>query len=391
MVRQFVRLKIIAAVEEATGGKVEIGSFHLPGRISRRRARLRRPRPRALRRRSLLRIRHLQLDLKLLSPFKGFVDPAYLLVDTPQANVMIFPDGRTNIPAPKITKPSQRSPVETIVNLAIGRFDLVNGSTAFLDQPARFHATGQNLRAHLTYNTLNPSYAGEIDVMPLILKSGNNPAVNVNVRLPISMEKDKITFANAELTTHQSKIVISGEMDHFNLPTPHSSAHVNAEVALDEVRRAAGLTITLDLSHGPRFLIADLTVGMDQQRVQIQSARVTLGGSNLEAMGTLKEPRQPGNLRFNATLALNELGRLLKVAARPEGFLRAGGNAVLRQDNSYAITANVDGRGLGFHQDSTHLTGINLDSALTADRHRIELTGLRLSAQAEPQSPGRRR
>jgi translocation and assembly module TamB len=377
----FVRLKIITAVEEATGGRVEIRSFHFAW--THLRADVRdfvvhglEPSGAA----PLLRVRHLQVDLKLLSPFKGFVDIAYLLVDTPQANVIVFPDGRTNIPAPKIKKPSERSPVETIVNLAIGRFDLVNGSAAFLDQPTRFHATGQNLRAHLTYNTLNPSYAGEIDVMPLILRSGNNPPVNVNVKLPISMEKDKITFANAELTTPQSKIVLSGEMDHFNLPTPHSSAHVNAQVALDEVRRAAGLTIPLDLSHGPRFLTADLTAAIDQQRVQIQSARVTLGGSNLEAKGTLKDPRRPGNLQFNATLALNELGRLLKVSARPEGILRAGGNATLRQDNSYTVTANVDGRGLGFHEGATHLTGINLDSALTADPRRIELTGLRLSA-----------
>src|SRR5689334_82284 len=50
----------------------------------------------------LFQAKLLQVDLKVTPPFKSFVDLAYLLVDTPQANVILFPDGRTNIPAPKI-------------------------------------------------------------------------------------------------------------------------------------------------------------------------------------------------------------------------------------------------------------------------------------------------
>ncbi len=64
-------------------------------------------------------------------------------------------------------------------------------------------------------------------------------------------------------------------MDH--LVAPQTSAHLNAQVGLDEVRRAAGLTLPLDLAHGPRVLMADVTASMDQNP-SIQSARVTLGG-----------------------------------------------------------------------------------------------------------------
>ena len=40
---------------------------------------------------------------------------------------------------------------------------------------------------------------------PLVLKSAGNPPLNVSVKLPVTMEKDKITLANAELTTPQSQ------------------------------------------------------------------------------------------------------------------------------------------------------------------------------------------
>ena len=93
------------------------------------------------------------------------------------------------------------------------------------------------------------------------------------------------------------------------------------------MKRALGLTMPLDTAHGPRILNADVTATMDENYVRIQSGRVTLGQSSLEASGTLKDPQKPAAVQFNTTLALGEIGRLLKVAARPEGTSKAGGNA----------------------------------------------------------------
>ncbi len=380
--RNFVRTKLIATVEEATGGRVELGSFnftwsHLRADVNNFIIHGLEPAGAA----PLLRAKHVQVDLKLLSPLKGFIDIAYLMIDTPQANLMVFPDGKTNIPAPKIKqKPSDRSGLETIVDLAIGRFDLVNASTIFTDQPAAFNASAQNLRAHLAYNHLHPSYTGEIDLAPLHLRSGPNDPVDVNVKLPIAMEKDKVTLTNAQLESPRSKVVISGELDNLGAPQPHSSAHLNASVSLDEARRIAGLSIPLDLRAGPQFMTADITAAADDRSIHIQSARMNLGASSLEAKGTLKEPNKPGDVQFNATLALNELGRMLKVAARPEGVVKLGGNASLRENNDYLIAANVDARNVAIHQGATHLSGIALDSSVTADPHRIELANLRLAA-----------
>src|SRR5579872_6699023 len=154
--RNFVRTKIVAAVEDATGGKVEIGAFGFDWRHLR--ADVRHFVVHGLEAADaapLLSVDHLQVELKLLSPFKGFVDIAYLLVDTPRANVIVYPDGHTNIPAPKIQSKSDKSGLETIVDLAIGRFDLLNAGATFADRKSVMDASGQNLRAHLAYNHLN--------------------------------------------------------------------------------------------------------------------------------------------------------------------------------------------------------------------------------------------
>jgi len=378
--RNLVREKIVTAVEAATGGKVDIASFdfdwtHLRARVHGFVVHGLETPPAA----PLFSARLVQVDLKLLSPFQGLVDIAYLLVDTPAVDLIVSPDGRTNIPAPKVpAKSSNKTGLETIVDLAIGRFDLRNGSVLFADRKTDFHASGANLRAQFGYNALNVSYRGELDIAPLYLKSGDNPAVNLTVKLPITAERDKVTLTNAELSTPESHAMISGSMDH--LADPRTSMHVNGAIALAEVKRALGLNIPLDTRRGPGVAMVDATATMAGSRIQLQTAHLTLGHTSVEASGMLKDPLGSGSARFDATLALGELGALLRVAAEPQGQVQAGGNVRLDAANNYFVTANVAGRNLAFHAGAARLSGIDFATAVTADPHRIELGGLRVSA-----------
>jgi translocation and assembly module TamB len=379
--RNTVREKLIAAVEDATGGRVEAGSFsfewtHLRAVVRNFVLHGNEP-PTAA---PLFRARLVEVDLKLTSPFDHFVDIAYLGVDTPQADVIVYPDGRTNIPAPKIQpKTSNKTGLETIVDLAIGQFRLTDGSVDFADRKISFSATGRNLRAQLAYNMVQTSYQGQISMSPLLLQSGKNAPVNVNVTLPIVLEKDRVELTNARLTTPESEIVISGAMSH--LLAPQTSAHLNARIALDEAQRIAGPAIPLNTGPGePRYLNADIAATMDSDRIQVTTGRLALGQSNIQASGTLKNSSNPAGLKFNATLALGQLGRLLRVAAQPQGTVTVNGDAKLTDTANYLVTAKVDARGLAFRQGATKLSGIDLDSSITADPHLVRLSGLRVAA-----------
>lgn len=375
--RNFIREKIISSVEESIGGKTDVGSFTFD--LGHLRAQLRdlvihgtEP-PTAA---PLLRARLLQVDLKLTSPSSGFI--SYLLLDTPQANVMVFPDGRTNIPEPKVQqKKSNTSGLQTVVNLAIGRFDLRNGSLTFADRKSDFNASGENLRAQLGYNPAHPSYAGEVDISPLHLTSGPNLPLDVDVRLPLTLEPDRVSLANARLSTPESLIQVSASMDH--LAAPKTSAHVNARLALAEVKRAAGLTMPLDTNRGPGQLLADITASSGANRIVVQSANVKLGQTEITASGPLEDAGRPAALQFNSTLALGELGRLFRVTAQPEGTIRIGGNARLPSPGNYRVQANIVGRNLAAGQGSARITGATIDSSLAADPQRIEVGGLRLT------------
>jgi translocation and assembly module TamB len=376
--REFVRSKIVSAIEDATGGTASVDSFSFDWRHLR--ADLRDLVVHGLEPAGappLFQAKLIEVDLKLLSPLDGFVDIAALLVDTPQANVIVFPSGRTNIPAPKTKSASNKSGLETVVNLAIGRFNLRNGSVTFADHQTRFSADGENLRAQLAYQTASERYTGEIDLNPLNWRPDSGQPLRAVVSVPVTLEKDGLSVTGAQLTTAESRVVVSAAMEH--MIAPRYNARLNARIALNELRRAARLTIPLGTVRGPKFVDLNATASADANRVLIQSARLQLGQSDIEASGTVLDAKGLGALQFQSSLALGELSRLLRVPQQPEGTVHFGGSASLDRNNNYVVRANVDAQNISLRQGPRRLTGLGFDSAVTAGPHNIELSGLRLS------------
>ena len=366
--RDMVRGKIVAAVETGTGGRAELGSFnfewtHLRAQIHNFVLHgLESPDAAPLFRADLL-----QVDLKLLSPFRGFVDIAYLLVQKPQANILVGADGHTNVPSPKVPGKGDKTALQTVVDLAIGKFDLRDGQVTFADRKTPLDLRGENLRAEFGFNPVTSRYTGELDVSPLFVN-----ALRVDVKLPLTLQKDRIALANAILRTPKSEITITGAAEH--LVSPRTNAHVVARVALDEAKQLAALAMPLDTVHGPANLNADITASMDDAGIKIQNANVNLGQTSIQASGNTRE------IQFRTVLALGELGRLFQVAARPEGSARLGGTASYTNASDYRVTGNLDAHNVAFRQGTTRIAGVGLSAAVVANPSRVELNGLRLDA-----------
>ncbi len=378
----YVREKIIAVTEESTGGKVEIASFqfdwtHLTARI--RNFVLHGTEPPGSD--PLVRVQLLEVRLKLFAGLKKAVDIQYLGIQQPHVNFIVFPDGKTNVPEPKIQKqPSQTSGLQTVVDLAIGQFQIQNGLLQFSHQKTAFSARGENLRALLNYNFATPGYQGNLWIDPLLLSSANRPPLNVHVNLPVAMEKDAVKIAGAQLTTAQSKILLNGSIEHMKAPIV--SAHLNANLSLPEVQTSFALPIEANAKGAPKTLTADLAVGMDQQKnIQLQTARVTLGQTTFEGSGTLRNASNSGSGQFNASLALGELGRLFNVSStRATGELEAHGTARIDADNTYFVDGTLNTRDVSIQSGTTRLPNVALYSPFHADPYLISLDGLKLGA-----------
>src|SRR5665811_2348814 len=72
---------------------------------------------------------------------------------------------------------------------------------------------------------------------------------------------------------------------------------------------------------------------MDQNRIQISNARVTLGQSQIDASGTLQE-----QVQFNARLATDELERLLRMAPTHVGMVQVSGKGRVNPPQSIDLS-----------------------------------------------------
>ena len=119
---------IISTVEDATGGRVEIGSFRLDWKTLRAEVQtfvLHGTEPPD--KPPLFRATSVAVGLKIVSLLKRDVDIQYLDVVEPRVYLVVNPDGSTNMPQPKIKSQHDANAVETLIKLAIGRFSLQNG------------------------------------------------------------------------------------------------------------------------------------------------------------------------------------------------------------------------------------------------------------------------
>ena len=379
--RNYVRTKIIAYAEQATGGTVELKKFgfdwtqmhvELDGFV------LHGTEPPGAA--PLFSAKTINVYLTLLPSFSNFYRLDYLGVQQPEVDVIVYPDGHTNVPAPKAKPTSNTTVLEDLVNLAIRKFDITNGTILFAQQKSAFDAHGENLRLQLSYNIAPASYDGELCIAPLLLHQGKQPPLNLNVAIPMHLERDLAQVKNAKIATGDSQILVTGQMTH--LVDPRESAHVNATISLADVKKAAGSALPITVPpNGPGVIQADANISMDKDRIQVSGARIGLGNSNLEASGMLKDPSGNSALQFKARLVLNELARLYKNPYNPQGVVALNGNAKLvGANNDYYVDGNIEAKDLSFTENKTRIQNVNLYSAIDLNKQAIELKGLRLAA-----------
>ena len=162
-----VRAGIVSTVETATGGRVELGGFSLDWRKLRVEIQaftLHGTEPAG--KPPLFRASSIAVGLKIVSVLKRDVDIQYLDVADPRVFLIVYPDGRTNVPEPKIK--GNGNAAETILKLAIGQFSLRNGCFEVESRGGTpFDARGENLTSQFTYERLGPRYRGTISIQPL--------------------------------------------------------------------------------------------------------------------------------------------------------------------------------------------------------------------------------
>ena len=379
--RDFVRAKIIRTVEDSTGGTVQVASFVFDWRRLQadiEQFELHGTEPADAK--PLLVVPHLSVKLRIVSLLRTRkVDIAALSVDQPQVNLIVFPDGRTNIPNPRVKRGGDQNGLQTLVDLAVGRFTVNNGSIAFAQQRQHFQARGENLQARLIYETAGQRYRGQISMRPLYFQSGQNPRLDITVNLPLVIEKDRIQLTGGTLATPSSKVTVSALLNH--LVSPEISGGLNAQLDIPELTRTLGMSFPgATRDRALNTLYADLELKSTASNVQLRAIKLALGQSTLQAFGTMRNlALERGSLQFSSSVDVHELSELLEFAGSASGKVRIDGNATANSSSDYTVDANVSGQKLAVHKGDMTFSNASLNAKVQVNPKSIASNPLRVS------------
>ncbi len=304
---QKVREQLLSVIDDATGGRAEAAAFHFDWkhmRVTVDRFVLHGTEPAG--KPPLLRVASVALGLKVVSLRHYDVDLQYLDATAPEIYLIVYPDGRTNLPEPKMKRAGGLSPLGALVNLAIGRFRIENGT--FQVESGRkipFAASGRKLDAKFQYERAAKRYRGDIAIQPLDVV-WNGQTLPVDLSTALAVESNRITIESARLEMGSSHVALSGTIE--NLVAPRVSVHYETAGSLADVKpgllpflKHSGIErVTVNAAGDAAYQTGDFRVTGDWRATGDASLPVQAGKvlrvRNLRATGKLRADQSGADL-----------------------------------------------------------------------------------------------
>ncbi len=237
--REKLRTAIVEQAEIATGGRVEIGKFQLDwtgltadvdGLVIHGTEITGAP---------FLAVDHVTIGIRIISLFSRDIRLDRIHVTRPHVHLIIDAQGGTNLPKPKV--PGTARTADTILNLKIARFEVVNGE-AFVESPGApprtypWTGNGKNLAALVTYDRATDKYSGNVSLAPIHLTLEGYGPLDVDVQGTGLMERNRIYVSNATVKSAASEIHLTGlNVGSFAHPVATAAFEVKAS-AVEAIR-----------------------------------------------------------------------------------------------------------------------------------------------------------
>ena len=310
-----VRLRLIANLESATGGRAEIASFHwhllsleaeagglvLHGREGATDA-------------PYAQVENLRVGFSVLNLLSPRILLRHLEITRPRVHLIVYPDGSTNQPQPRLKRKPGKSGLDTLFDLKAGHLAVDQGVLDCDNRAAAFDFQNRHIPLDLAANdvTLRMAYAPPM---------GGNPE-----SFHIELGATDLHLARGG-TPHKPAQIVEGRFD----------------ATLDLVRTAAYL----------------------------RSLHLTAAGHTLEISGTLQDFARPRwQAKVTGDLDMRLLDPVTGYTFAPQGIARldlagAGQDGEFRADG----TVHVDGG--SYIGTGVIATGIDFDARVHADPQQL--------------------
>src|SRR5438270_1656275 len=217
--RETVRQRVIAELQQMTGGKVEVESFtwnlstlHFEARnvtIHGREASGEVPYAHADR---------IGVDVKIISFFTRKISLENVAIDRFVLHLMIYPDGTTNQPSPQAGATSDEEPGQNLFDLAIKQIAVRQGTLMLDQERIPFDLDGKDISAGMNYVPSQKAYDGHVDFTPLTIAYRNAAPMQAEIHVGFILRSGETEIKSLRLAAGPSKLEASGTLRNYNNP-----------------------------------------------------------------------------------------------------------------------------------------------------------------------------
>ncbi len=245
--RALVRQRLIATLERSTGGRVELGSVHVVPfhfQVEVREVTIHgREGPREI---PFAHVNSLMAQVKIWSLLRSGLGLNYVVLDHPVVHIILYSDGTTNQPEPKVKATSSKQTVEQLFALSISRFEVRRGELIWGDQRMPLDFALRDVSADMSYSLFRGVYEGNILLGKADSEFGGYRPFAWTAEAHFTLGRSHVQLRSLKATSGRSRLEASGQLENFRQPKIVAGYDVSLDLAEaaaiirhPEVRRGA--------------------------------------------------------------------------------------------------------------------------------------------------------
>jgi translocation and assembly module TamB len=215
----FVRARIVAAMEKATGGRVELGTYHtIPFRLQ---VEIRGLTIHGLEADDDIPLAHVDrvvARIRVISLLETSFGFESIAVEHPIVHLIVRPDGTTNLPEPKLRRSSTEPPVEQLFALSIGKLEIRHGEFLWNDQRTPFDFDVHDISADMSYSFLRGRYESSLLLGRVETTFQNYAPFAWMAAAHFSLGKNDVEVPSLKWNSGRSHVEASGRVRDFHQP-----------------------------------------------------------------------------------------------------------------------------------------------------------------------------
>lgn len=218
--RAWAQRKVVAALEQKTGGRVELRklTFSLRGLrfqadglvIHGREAENEKP---------YLQADQIVVDAKVLSWFGRQLRVRSVVIESPRIHLIVYPDGSMNVPEPPPAQAAPANPSEPLFDVRLDHAELRNGTLLLNDRPIPFDFSADGIHAAASYSAKSKRYDGSAKVDKVRLAHGKWLPAEGSGSARFSVSSNEAEIESLDVSSGKSTFSATGKIKDFTNPT----------------------------------------------------------------------------------------------------------------------------------------------------------------------------